>query len=337
MLKRPTIYDVAREAGVSASTVSRAYSRPGRVNVDTSRAVFLAAERIGYRTNPITGSIGRRTGVVAIVVSDITNPFYGEIIQGAEDEVRRAGYSLLVADAAESGPREREVIERTLGLVEGVVLASSRMTDSAIRMVAKQKPVVLLNRKVVDTSCIVVDNALGVRRAVEHLAGLGHRSITYVAGPSASWTDGVRWTALRTVAHELSVRVRRLDPGGDPTIRTGHGLAGRIAHDYSTALLAYNDALGIGVVKGLQKLGVVVPRDVSVVGFDNILLTEVLDPALTTIAAPLREAGATGVAHVLALAAGAESRGHTLVLPVRLVERQSTCPPRSREVALRHS
>ena len=75
----------------------------------------------------------------------------------------------------------------------------------------------------------------------------------------------------------------------------------------------------------------------SVVGFDNILLTEVLDPALTTIAAPLREAGATGVAHVLALAAGAESRGHTLVLPVRLVERQSTCPPRSREVALRHS
>jgi LacI family transcriptional regulator len=90
---RPTIYDVAREAGVAASTVSRAYARPGRVNAETARAIFAAAERIGYRANRITGSLGRQTGAVALMVSDITNPFYGEIIKGAEEAVRKAGGS----------------------------------------------------------------------------------------------------------------------------------------------------------------------------------------------------------------------------------------------------
>jgi LacI family transcriptional regulator len=323
---RPTIYDVAREAGVAASTVSRAYARPGRVNAETARTIFAAAERIGYRATRITGSLGRQTGAVALMVSDITNPFYGEIIKGAEQAARQAGYALLLSDTSETGLIEREVVERTLDLVEGVVLASSRMSDSAIRMIAKQKPLVLLNRQITETSCIVPDTPRGVRRAVEHLGALGHDAVTYVAGPAASWAEGTRWRALRDATHELQLRVRRIDPRDDPTMRTGFAAARRIAQDGATAVLAYNDALAIGVIKGLKQLGVHVPGDVSVVGFDNVLLAEVVDPALTTVATPMRRAGAAGVGNVLALAAGAKTTGETLLLPVKLVVRESTGP-----------
>jgi DNA-binding LacI/PurR family transcriptional regulator len=326
---RPTIYDVAREAGVAASTVSRAYARPGRVNAETARTIFAAAERIGYRSSRITGSLGKQTGAVALMVSDITNPFYGEIIKGAAEAVRQAGYALLLSDTSETGPVEREVVERTLDLVEGVVLASSRMSDSAIRMIAKQKPLVLLNRQISETSCIVTDNPRGTRRAAEHLGMLGHDTITYVAGPEASWAEGMRWRALREAAYELELRVRRVDPGADPSVRTGHAAARRVVEEGATAVLAYNDALAIGVIKGLKERGVAVPDDVSVVGFDNVLLADVVDPGLTTVAAPMRKAGALGVGNVLALAAGAKTHGETLVLPVKLVVRASTGPPRS--------
>jgi DNA-binding LacI/PurR family transcriptional regulator len=325
---RPTIYDVAREAGVAASTVSRAYARPGRVNSETARAIFAAAERLGYRATRIAGSPGLRTGAVALMVSDITNPFYGEIIKGAEEAARLAGYALLLSDTSEFGPVERDVVERTLALVEGVVLGSSRMSDSGIRMIAKQKPLVLLNRQMPDTSCIVTDNARGVRQAVEHLAGLGHDTITYVAGPSASWPEGMRWRALREAAQERDLRVRRVDPHDVPTMRTGFSVARRVAEERATAVLAYNDALAVGVVKGLTQLGVRVPGEVSVVGFDNVLLAEVVDPPLTTVTAPMPTMGSAGVGNVLALAAGARSSGETLVLPVQLVVRASTGPCR---------
>jgi LacI family transcriptional regulator len=157
---------------------------------------------------------------------------------------------------------------------------------------------------------------------------LGHDTITYLAGPEASWAEGIRWRALREAAHELLLRVRRVDPHDDPTMRTGFAAARRIAEEGATAVLAYNDALAIGVVKGLKHLGVQVPCDVSVVGFDNVLLADVVDPALTTVAAPMRRAGAAGVGNVLAMAAGAKSSGETLVLPVKLVVRGSTGPPR---------
>ncbi|MGI5131654.1 LacI family DNA-binding transcriptional regulator [Pseudonocardia sp. CA-107938] len=325
---RPTIYDVAREAGVAASTVSRAYARPGRVNSDTARAIFEAAERIGYRATRITGTLGagtaKQTGAVALMVSDITNPFYGEIIKGAEEAARLAGYALLLSDSSEQGSVERDVIERTLDLVEGVVLASSRMSDSAIRTIAKQKPLVLLNRQMPDISCIVADQARGIRRAAEHLGELGHDTITYVAGPAASWPEGMRWRALREAGMELELRIRRIDPDAAPTIYTGFATAARVVEEGATAVLAYNDALAVGVIKGLTHLGVRVPQEVSVVGFDNVLLGEVVDPPLTTVTAPRRKMGEAGVGNVLALAAGAHTSGETLVLPIRLVVRGST-------------
>jgi LacI family transcriptional regulator len=335
MGRRPTIYDVAHEAGVAASTVSRAYSRPGRVNAETAQRVFQAAARLGYRSDRFDGQqLGYRAmqEAICLVIADVTNPFYGDIIRGAYEAAREAGYELILSHTNESPELERQTIERELHQVDGVVIASSRMTDSALRMMAKQKPVVLLNRIIPEASCVVNDNSRGIRRAAEHLGALGHERIYYVAGPENSWSDGMRWRALREAAVELDLDLRRIGPN-QPTVLAGLSAARRVAQMDATAVLAYNDALAIGVMKGLRKLGIAVPGQVSIIGFDNIIFDELVEPALTTVAAPLYRMGFTGVKNCIAVAQGARTSGTALVLPVRLVVRQSTAQRRRNMIA----
>ncbi len=325
MGRRPTIYDVAQEAGVAASTVSRAYSRPGRVNAETAQKVFEAAERLGYRSGPPRGQNPGDTAVhesIGLVVADVTNPFYGEIIKGAYEAAREHGYQLILTHTNESPEVERQSIEREMDQVDGVVIASSRMNDSALRMTAKQKPMVLLNRTIPEAICVISDGHRGMRQVVDYLSGLGHERIDYVSGPENSWSDGVRWRALLEAAAELGVEVRRIGPN-EPTMLAGLAASRRVVALESTAVVAYNDAVAIGVMKGLRKLGISVPGEVSIVGFDNIVYDELVEPALTTVAAPLYRMGFTGVQNCIALAHGAAPTGAPLVLPVRLVVRQS--------------
>jgi LacI family transcriptional regulator, galactose operon repressor len=335
MAPRPTIYDVAREAGVSASTVSRAYARPGRVNAETARQVFLAADRLGYRWRRLDGQPLVERGLnhtIGLVIADVTNPFYGDIIKGAYEAAREANLLLILSHTNESPEVERETIEQELGQVDGLVIASSRMTDSGLRMMAKQKPLVLLNRIIPEVTCVVSDHRRGIHRAAEYLRSLGHERIHYVAGPETSWSDGVRWQALRDAANDLALDVRRVGPN-EPTVLAGVDAARQVARLDATAVLAYNDQLAIGVMKGLRKLAVAVPGDVSVVGIDNIIFDELVEPTLTTIAAPLYRMGFSGVQNCVAVAAGARTSGRPLVLPVRLVVRQSTAQRRRKSTS----
>jgi LacI family transcriptional regulator len=320
-----TIYDVAREAGVAPSTVSRAFSRPGRVSSETAERVRTVAERLGYRTNPLARALSTaHTNLVACVISDIANPFYSEIVRGAQDAAATAGYTLLLADTRESDRVERTALERALPIVDGVVLASSRMSDSAIRMMSKQKPVVVLNRAVADVPCVVTDNPRGARRAAEHLGEKGHDHITYVAGPEASWADGMRWRSLREAALELGLTVRRIGPFR-PDVAGGVQAAEQLRREPTSAVIAYNDQLAIGLLRGLDGMGVRVPRDVSVIGFDNIFAADLVSPRLTTVAAPLHTEGVTATQHLLAMIEGARPRTvQPVVLPIRLVVRAST-------------
>jgi len=326
MDRRPTIYDVARASGVAASTVSRAFARPGRVNADTAAKIFSAARELGYRRSALPGLTSSRSGNIALVVTDITNPFYAEIIRGTHAAATELGYTMLLSHTQEDALVERAWIERELTSVDGIVLASSRMSDSAIRMLAKQKPLVVLNRRLPEVPSLIIDNERGMHRALEHLGKLGHTSVTYVAGPEASWTDGVRWLAVREAGVELDIKVRRVGPSSSPTIRAGFLRAKEIVAHSATAVIAYNDVLAIGVMKGLSRLGVRVPDDMSVVGFDNILLAEVIEPELTTVASPLRAQGETSVRNLVAMIGGSVSAGQPLVMPVRLVVRRSTGP-----------
>jgi len=323
--KLPTIYDVAAAAGVAPSTVSRAFARPGRVNSETAEHIRKVAAELGYRTNPMARALpSGRTSMIALVISDITNPFYNEIIRGAETAAGEAGYTILLADTQESDVLEREALDRAVPMVEGVVLATSRMSDSAIRMTAKQRPMIALNRAVADVPSVIFDNPRGIRRAVEHLAELGHHTIAYVAGPEASWADGMRWRSLREATIELELHGRRVGPF-PPTVAGGAEAVAELVKQPYSAVVAYNDLMAIGVIRELISMGIRVPQDISVVGFDNIFAAELVTPALTTIASPRRMQGMTAVRNLVAMIGGARPRAtEPVVLPIRLVVREST-------------
>ncbi|WP_051828589.1 LacI family DNA-binding transcriptional regulator [Streptomyces bicolor] len=332
--RQPTIYDVAAEAGVAPSTVSRAFSRPGRVNSQTAQRILAAAERLGYRANPPTRPpLPQRSRMIAVVVADIANPCYSPIIRGAEEAADSAGYTVVLSDTRESGRREREALERVVPAVDGIVVSGSRVSDSALRMTAKQKPMVMLNRSVAGLPSVVIDNGQGARSAIEHLRALGHDALIYVAGPEESWADGIRWRALVEAAQELCLKVRRVGPFR-PTVDGGIEAADVVATLPASAVVAYNDLLAIGVISGLARKRVRVPHDISVVGFDNIQLSRLLTPGLTTVVAPLHDMGAIAVRTLVRCIAGADfGQRPPLIVPTRLVVRATTAP-RSRKRAL---
>lgn len=321
----PTIYDVARAAGVAPSTVSRAFSRPDRVNAETAERIRMIADELGYRTNPLARALPTgQTSMIALASSDITNPYYFEIIRGAQSAAAEHGYITLLADSQESMRLEREALDRAIPTVDGIVLASTRMSDSAIRMMAKQRPVMVVNRDISDVPSVVTDHPMSVRQAVDHLEELGHRRITYLAGPEAAWANGMRWRTLRTYAAAHELHVRRLGPY-PPTVAGGVRAALDFGAHPTTAVIAYNDLMAIGFTKRLTAMGVRLPQDVSVVGFDNILTSALVTPGLTTVAPPLRTLGAMAVQNLLAIIGGAHlTTGAPLALPTRLFVREST-------------
>lgn len=321
----PTIYDVARAAGVAPSTVSRAFSRPGRVNAATANRIQQVAEELGYRNTPLTLAPQRTDSkLVSLVVSDITNPVFFPIIRGAESVAAANGFTMVLSDSQESSRLEREALDRALYSVDGIVLASSRMSDSAIRAIAQRKPLVQLNRIVTDVPSVVTDNHHGVQQAIEHLVDLGHETVTYLAGPEASWADGVRWAALRSAAAESEVRVRRIGPL-TPTILGVEAALDEFISRPTSAVIAYNDLLAIGFIKQMQSRGWRIPDQVSVIGFDNSYGSDLISPGLTTIAASLRALGTTAMTMVLDQIRDRKVGAlQPTLLPTRLIIREST-------------
>jgi LacI family transcriptional regulator, repressor for deo operon, udp, cdd, tsx, nupC, and nupG len=335
--RTPTIYDVAAAAGVAPSTVSRAFSRPGRVNSETAERIRAVASQLGYRVNPVARALSTsRTSLIAVVVADIANPFFAALIRGVQAGAAQAGYTVLLIDSEESEVIEREALIRALPLVDGVVLGSSRLSDSGIRTVAKQRPLVVVNRAVSGVPSVVIDNRGGVRSALGHLAALGHQRLTYAAGPEASWPDGVRWRALRELAAGFGVHVHRRGPFA-PTISGGMQAAEELCQHPTSAVIAYNDQVAIGIMRRLVQLGAQIPANVSVVGFDNIVPAELVTPGLTTVEAPLHAQGKTAIGNLLAGIGGARLRaGRPVVLPSRLVVRGSTAGPGAYDPATWH-
>ncbi|MBB1500980.1 LacI family DNA-binding transcriptional regulator [Propioniciclava sp. MC1683] len=322
-----TIYDVARVAGVSPSTVSRAFSRPGRVSAQTAEKIRQVAEELGYRSREVSRTAAKSTTkVLGLAVADITNPFNFRVIRGCQAAAAEAGFVVTLNDAQESEALEREMLRRSLPLLDGLIVASSRLSDTELRTVAKQLPVVILNRRVAGLHCIIPDMAHGVRKATEHLLALDHRNITYLAGPEASWADGMRWRAMRDSAKELGFTEHRVGPFA-PTLQGGRGAAEVIAARRLKAVVCFNDLMAIGLMQGLAERGIKVPEQISIIGFDNIFASALVTPGLTTVAAPLTMLGDSAVRYVVASLAGHKSAETAPVsVPVRLIVRHSTGP-----------
>jgi LacI family transcriptional regulator len=324
--RSPSIYEVAAAAGVAPSTVSRALSRPGRVSFQTAEHVRAVAARLGYRTDLRNRRVeGVSTSMLAMVVADITNPVFFGMIRGAERTAVHAGYTMVLVETQESEESERALLSRVLPSVDGAILTSSRLPDTAIRSIAKTAPLVVLNRLVDQVPSVASDNVRAVKMAVEHLVEAGHRSLSYLAGPDASWASGMRWRGLLEAAHELDIKVRRIGPLV-PTMNGGRQAVEAWLASPTTGVVAYNDLVAIGFIQEVLQAGLGVPEDVSVVGFDNIRDAELVRPALTTIASPLVSLGSAAVNHLLATSRVAAPRDGSFVLPARLVLRSSTGP-----------
>ncbi len=330
--KQTTIYDVAKAAGVSPSTVSRTFSRPGRVSNRTAEHIRRVAAELGYRTDRVQQqAVPAHTHMIGLAVSDVTNPFFFSLLRGAEQVCTKHGYSVMLFDAQESGSHEREIFERALPVLDGVIIASSRLSDTALRGFAKKVPTVVLNRVVAGLPCVVSDYERGVRRALEHLAGLGHRRVAYIAGPPASWADGARWRAFHEASSALGMVDSRLGPVM-PTVRGGEQALPQIHEHKVTAVVAYNDLIAIGVLRGMAAAGVRIPDRLSVIGFDNIFASDLVTPRLTSIASPLGLVGEKAARSVISLVEHHDEPAdfmEPLVMPMRLIERSSTGPART--------
>lgn len=328
--KKVTIYDIAEAAGVAPSTVSRAFARPGRVHSDTAQLIHETANRLGYRAKPITRhEQGVATNVLAFVAADIANPVFAHIMKGFQMEAAIHGYTVLLIDTEEDATKEREGVNRVIHMVDGVVLAASRLSDSAINQIVKVRPVISVNRIIAGLPSIVADTARGMRRTVEHLASRGHERFAYLSGPPASWADGVRWRAVSEACHELSLTVRRVGPNV-PSLDGGVQAARLWAEHPTTAVIGYNDVMAIGFMKAIQRSGLRVPQDVSVVGVDNSISSVLTTPTLTSVAPSTSQIGVRAArALITQLRHRSTPSAETIVVPMELFVRESIGPARS--------
>lgn len=323
----PTIYDVARAAGVATSTVSRSFSNPQRVTEATREQVLRAARDLGYEPNPHARALtSRRTQTIAMVMPDITNPHFFEIIRGAEMRAKASDFTLVLVNAEESPRVEQEQIRRLARSVDGFVLAASRLPDDVIVELAARHTVVTGNRQVTGVRSVVLDQRDGCRQMVAHLASLDHSSVVYLAGPHHSWMAAARWAAIRDAAGELGISARRMGPYS-PTVSHGAAAADTALTTGASAIIAHNDLLAIGVLRRLAARSVRVPEDISVAGFDDIFAAELCTPSLTTLGGAHADLGRVAVELLLEAAngvRGAVSAVPQLVLPSQLVLRHST-------------
>ncbi|WP_374112036.1 LacI family DNA-binding transcriptional regulator [Pseudonocardia sp. TRM90224] len=320
-----TIRDVAQAAQVSQSTVSRALSTPELVNPETRARVVSVARRLGYEPNRAArGLITGRTGNLGLIVPDIANPFFSAVVKGVQGAARAADYSVFIADTDEESESEIGLLRALSKQVDGIILCSPRAPDDELEAVGPGTPVALMNRRVGDRPSVTVDNADGMRQAVEHLAALGHRRIAYVAGPRTSWSNSERERGLHRSIADTGTDLAHLGYF-PPQFDGGVAAADLVIASGATAVIAYNDVVALGLMSRLSARGVAVPEGMSVVGCDDIGMSSMTHPALTTVAVPKHEAGRATVGLLLSVLAegGAASALHR-ELPTQLIVRATT-------------
>jgi LacI family repressor for deo operon, udp, cdd, tsx, nupC, and nupG len=329
-LRRPTLTDVAEAAGVAASTVSRAFSRPQRVNHRTREHVLRVAGELGYVPNPTAQALGSgRTRTIALLVPDITNPDFSGVIKGAERAAAAAGLTLVLGDTAENPTAEAELVRRLERVVDGFVISASRLTDDELRAAAERSPITLVNRATAGLGCVVADFDSGTRQIVDHLASYGHRSLVFAGGPAESWSGARRWQGLQTAAAERGMEARRSGPYM-PTLGGGPAAADAAVASGATAVVCHNDMLAIGVMRRLAERGQSIPTDMSVVGFDDVFGADFCHPTLTTLAERTEDEGARAVELLVQQLPQRQVEVPTRVLPTHLVVRASTGPAPAR-------
>jgi LacI family transcriptional regulator, galactose operon repressor len=332
----PTSWDIAKEAGVSQATVSRVLNGDPRVASETRRRVADVIDRLGYTPNAVArGLATKRTGLVGVAVSDVMNPFYPELLEAIEGQLAGHGLQMILSNTAD---QTEEAYTRLLveHRVDGIVFTAARLDSGTVRRLAERRfPIVLANRLVdgVDCDSVAGDNAGGARSAAEHLLSLGHRHIGVLTGRPDASTSRDR---LNAFAETLTENGIELDPD---LVR-----AGWFAYDSAyleatdllsrdsppTAVFCLNDLMALAALNAAAQVGRAVPRDLSIVGFDDIKLAAWEAFQLTTVRQPLAEMARTCADLIAQRIDSPDVPFQQLVFPSLLVLRRTSGPPARR-------
>lgn len=328
MERKATIYSIAEALGVSASTVSRAFSRPELVRSEVRALVMAKAAELNYQPNPVArGLITGRTGMVGLLIPDIENPFFGPVVRSVQKAASSRSWNVLLMDSELDPARETSLVTQVRQQVDAFVFVSPREEHTALMAVAGDRPAVFVNRPVAptrQTASVVVDDSLALHQAADHLRSLGHRDIALLRGPQASWSARERRSAVMDWAKRGDARLVELGPY-EALFEGGLLAAAALARHSATAVIAFDDLMALGVISGLARRGVAVPRAVSIVGCDDVLLARTASPMLTTIRPPTEAIGQAVADMLAALLAGKAPRS-SLTLSSELVVRDSTAP-----------
>jgi len=304
--QRITMADVAREAGVSLMTVSRAINGKDGISEPTRQRILELIDRMGYRPSEIARSlVTDRTGTVGLVVIDNSNPFFSEIARGVEHEAYAHGYNVFLCNTEEDTQRERAVL-RSLEekRVDGVIVCSPRLEADLLHSALEpHSAVVLINRRLDESrfGVVVMNDEYGGRLVAQHLLSRGHRAIGFLAGPEPAYSSQLRGKGFRETLEAAGVSYR---PDWErhclPMVESGRREACQLLthHPEITALFCYNDLSAVGALQACAELGRRVPDDIAIVGFDDIPLASLVTPALTTCHIPKYELGSQAM-HLL--------------------------------------
>jgi LacI family transcriptional regulator len=339
--KRATIAEVATLAGVHKGTVSRALNEKtrGQVKPETVQRIQRVAKQVGYVPNVMArGLRTNSTMTVGVVIPDLTNPFFPPIVRGIEDYLTPRGYTALLANTDGRVDVERSAVASLLDRrVDGLIIGTGLVNSRPLAEIT-ERPVtaVLVNRGAPDVPYPLVagDDVAGVTAAVRHLAELGHRELLHIAGPpnlstSRLRSDAFTWACGADPA--LSATIVQTD---DPrmTVEAGRRAMDQVLESALpvTAVFAANDQLAVGVLRSLRSHGLECPRDVSVIGFNDMPYAEDFNPALTTVRVPVHEFGVEAARLLLQNLEQGTQSPVTVMLPVSLVVRNSTGPVANR-------
>jgi len=336
---RTTLKDVAREAGVHVSTASRALNPATAVivNPDTVERVAVAAQKLGYRPHPLArGLRTNRTMSVGVIIPDMENPLFGPIIAGVESVLMEEGYSVLIGNADRGSGHADVLVEEMLERhVDGLILATPGRDGSETALAAQREiSIVLVNRSVDDNSipAIVGDDHAGIGLAVSHLRELGHERIGHVAGPGWVSTGRGRREAFLAWMESVGLAGRsdlveaadwyQVEPGFTAALT----LLER--HPDLTAIVAANDLLALGCYRAVRSLGKVIGGDISITGYNDIPLLDLMQPPMTAVRVPYRQMGVNAASTLLSLISGEDVSRSPMLLAPTLAIRASTGPPR---------
>lgn len=328
------IKEVARAAKVSTATVSRTINGSDKVTPETAERVRRAIRALKFYPNTNARALGSgKSSLYGLIISDITNPFFPELVKSFEDVAVQNGKEVLIANTNYDKHRTEQCVTRMLQRkVDGVAIMTSEMDGHLISEFSSRKiPLVFLDTGAVQKgiSNIAVDYAAGINAAVEHLRGLGHRTIAFISGPTDLASAQVRRKAFLASMRRKGLRpVKGLIEEGNHRMDGGHQAMTRLLQNKTrpTAVLASNDMSAIGAIGAILEHGLKVPGDISVIGFDDIAMSEYTQPPLTTVRLSRTEIAKLAFRALRGIRNAATAKGAEYKVQPELVVRQSTGP-----------